>query len=226
MDKKYKVLFNILNQYLLKSKCESFGIDTDQEFDIWENDRFYCHKQSGGSTIINPPIPIKREISEYVEEMVKDGDFYYSDTGEEFYSFEFELKPQEKVVNVYGIYTIYETEDGEETVFENTDEPEVFDPIFDYLRDQGSDIVEVGVDAGGDSGWVHDEARDVKGKTIKVSEEMQDLCYRLLSDKPGWEVNEGSLTHFTFDPHRNILVWYFAYNTEEQAREHISKETF
>jgi len=226
MDKKYKVLFNILNQYLLKSKCESFGIDTDQEFDIWQDDRFYCHKQGDGSSIINPPIPIKREISEYVEEMVKDGDFYYSDTGEEFYSFEFEIKPQEKVVNVYGIYTIYETEDGEEKVFENTDEPDVFDPIFDYLRDQGSDIIEVGVDAGGDSGWVHDEARDVNGKTIKVSEEMQDLCYRLLSDKPGWEINEGSLTHFTFDPHRNILVWYFAYHTEEQGREHISKETF
>lgn len=227
MEQKYKVLFNILNQYLLKSKCTSFGIDVSQEFDIWQGEKFYCRKSDGFTTTpINPPIPITREISEYVEHVVKDSDMEYSDTGEEFYNYEFEILPEDRVVNIYGIYTIYTTEDGEEEVIENIDEPEVFDPIFDYLREQGSDIVEVGVDAGGDSGWVHDEARDVNGKTIKVSGEMQDLCYRLLSNKPGWEINEGSYTHFTFDPHRNILIWYFAYNTEEQGREHISKENF
>lgn len=225
MDQQHKVLFNILNKFLLKSKCMSFTIDLGEQFDIWDGDVFYCNR-GGLFSKINPPIPLKREISEYVENAVKEEDTYYSDTGEEFYSYQFEILSEERIINVYGIYTIYGTEDGEENVYESSDEPDVFEPIFEYLREQGSDIVEVGVDAGGDSGWIHDEARDVNGKTIKVSEKMQDLCYRLLEQHPGWEINEGSTTHFTFDPHRNILIWFFAYNTESQGREHISKESF
>lgn len=225
MDQKHKVLFNILNKFLLKSKCTVFSIDATDSFDIWDSDVFYCNR-SGLASKINPPIPLRREISEYMENVVKDEDTYFSDTGEEFYSYEFQIWPEQRTVEVYGIYSVYGTEDGEERTYEASEEPDVFDPIFEYLREQGSDIVEVGIDAGGDSGWVHDEARDVNGKTITVNEQMQDLCYRLLENHPGWEINEGSTSHFTFDPHRNILIWFFAYNTESQDRELISKEKF
>jgi hypothetical protein len=55
---------------------------------------------------------------------------------------------------------------------------------------------------------------------------MEEVCYRLLNQHPGWEINEGSHAKFTFDPHRRILIWEFAYNTEEQARELVSSEKF
>ena len=226
MEKKYKVLFNIFNQFLLKSGCQKITVELGDTFDIWSGDKFYCEKKDGRNTQIPYPLPLGREISEYTENTVKDEDSWYSDTGEEFYNFEFVMLPEERVVEVYGTYSVYGTEDNQEQVIEAEEEPDVFDGIFEYLDDLGADILEVNVEAGGDSGWIEDESEDINGQKVSITKEMQDVGYRLLNDFPGWEINEGSTSKFIWDRHRRILIFEFAYNTEEQATDLISKENY
>jgi hypothetical protein len=225
MEQKVKVLFNLFNTFLLKTGCEEMSVELGDTFDLWNGNKFYCNRR-GRTETIPFPIPIGREISEYVQQSVESEDSYYSDNGEEFYTFEFTLYPKERLIEVTGVYIVYGTEDFTEEVIEAEEEPDVFDEIFEYLEDSGSDILEVNVNAGGDSGWIEDTAYDVNGKKIDVTQEMQDVGYRLLSNHPGWEINAGSTSSFTWDRHRRILIFKFAYNTEEQATELISKESF
>jgi len=226
MEQKEKVLFNILNKFLLISNCNRIVIELGDSFDIWSGNKFFCSRKDGKNDSIPSPIPISREISEYVERVVGNEHSYYSETGEEFYTFEFIILPEERVVEVYGIYSVYDTEDNQEQVIEAEEEPDVFDEIFEYLEDSGSDILEVNVDAGGDSGWIEDTAYDVNGKQIDVTQEMKDVGYRLLNQYPGWEINEGSTSKFIWNPKMRILIFEFAYNVEKQDAELISKEKF
>jgi hypothetical protein len=223
MEQKYKVLFNLINPAFLKSGCKKAVMEFDEAFSIYQ-DGYYCGYQNSGSPK-SFLIPIERELSEYVEEAVGDNT-WHEETGSEYYTYEVEINSEYRSVEIFGTYTVYGTEPINEEVIDEEEEPEVFKPIFDYLNKEGSDILEVNVDAGGDSGWIHDENDDVNGNTITTSNEMEEVCYRLLSQHPGWEINEGSHAKFTFDPHRRILIWEFAYNTEEQARELVSSEKF
>ena len=223
MEQKYKVLFNLINPAFLKSGCKKAVMEFDEAFSIYQ-DGYYCGYQNSG----NPKsflIPIERELSEYVEEAVGDNT-WHEETGSEYYTYEVEINSEYRSVEIFGTYTVYGTEPINEVVIDEEEEPEEFKPIFDYLEEVGSDIVEVNVDAGGDSGWIHDTNDDVNGQSIQTSDQMEEVCYRLLNQHPGWEINEGSHAKFTFDPHRRILIWEFAYNTEDQARELISSEKF
>ena len=227
MEQKYKVLYNIFNQFLLKSNCIKVKIELGNTFDMWSGDKFWCERGNNNGTYIPYPLPIGREISEYVENIVKNDDLYYSSNdGEEFYNFEFVILPEERTIEIYGVYSVYGTEDNQEQVIEAEEEPDVFDEIFEYLDSQKVDILEVDVNAGGDSGWIEDEAYDINGIQITVTDEMKDVGYRLLNNFPGWEINEGSTSKFIWDRHRRILIFEFAYNYEEQATELISKETY
>ena len=227
MEQKYKVLYNIFNQFLLKSNCTKVIIELGDTFDIWSGDKFWCERGNNNGTSIPYPLPIGREISEYVENIVKNDNLYHSSNdGEEFYNFEFVILPEERTIEIYGIYSVFGTQDSKEQVIEAEEEPDVFDEIFEYLDSQKVDILEVGVNAGGDSGWIEDEAYDINGIQITVTDEMKDVGYQLLNNFPGWEINEGSTSKFIWDRHRRVLIFEFAYNYEEQATELISKETY
>lgn len=227
MEQKYKVLYNIFNQFLLKSNCTKVIIELGDTFDIWSGDKFWCERGNNNGTSIPYPLPIGREISEYVENIVENDNLYRSsNNGEEFYNFEFVILPEERTIEIYGIYSVFGTQDSKEQVIEAEEEPDVFDEIFEYLDSQKVDILEVGVNAGGDSGWIEDEAYDINGIQITVTDEMKDVGYQLLNNFPGWEINEGSTSKFIWDRHRRVLIFEFAYNYEEQATELISKETY
>jgi hypothetical protein len=227
MEQKYKVLFNIFNKFLEINKCETAEIDIESwSFDLSDKNRFFCRRSTGSSSNIPFPIPIVREITEYVEHIIKTEDYFHAENDEEFYRYELLFRPKDRIIELYGMFSTYGTGDETEQVIEAEEEPEVYNPIFDYLDEIRSDIVEVDVDAGGDSGWIHDKAWDINGKEIDVSEEMQDVGYKLLNQFGGWEMNEGSTAKFTWDPGRRILIFNFAYNTEESSSELLHKDSY
>lgn len=228
MEQKYKVLFNLINPSFIKSGCKRISVDFGDDFNSYNNGYECGSNSTERNTFVKTIpflIPIERELSEYMEESVDDNS-WNEETEQEYHSYELVINPEYKSVEIFGIYTRYGTEPINETVIEMEEEPEEFKPIFDYLNDEGSDILEVNVDAGGDSGWIHGANDDVNGKSITTSKQMEEVCYRLLNQHPGWEINEGSYATFTFDPHRYIIIFEFAYNTEEQDSELLSSEKF
>lgn len=227
MEQKYKVLFNIFNKFLEINKCDTAEMDIEPwSFNLDDGNRFFCRRNSGSSSRIPFPIPIAREIGEYVENIVTTENYSHAENDEEFYRYELLFRPQDRIIELYGIFSSYGTSDETEEIIDANDDPETMNPIFDYLDEVRSDIVEVDVDAGGDSGWIHDKAWDVNGKEIDVSDAMQEVGYRLLNQFGGWEIDQGSTVKFTWDPHRRILIFNFAYNTEESDSELLNKESY
>jgi len=225
MEQKYKVLFNLLNPMFIKSGCKEVTMSYDDDYNSQDNG-YWCQREEG-SKEIRFLVPVDRELSEYLEETVDNTDAEWTEDGEsEFYAFTLTIIPEFRSVEIHGEYTTYGTEPIEETVIGMEDDAEALKPIFDYLREQGSDILEVDVDAGGDSGWVHNKAWDVNRKEIIVNSDMETLCLQMLRNHPGWEINEGSHVRFTFDAGNEIVILEFAYNTEEPGHELINEDKF
>ena len=224
MEQKYKVLFNLLNPMFIKSGCKRVYINYDESYNSQDNG-YWCQRKEGAKEM-RFLVPVDRELSEYIDDSLDGNNSGWSEDGEEFYSYELSIVPEFRSVEVHGQFTTYGTEPIEETVAGMEDDGDILKPIFEYLREQGSDILDVDVDAGGDSGWVHDNAWDVNGKEIAVNDDMESLCLQMLNHHPGWEINEGSYAQFTFDAGNEIVIFKFAYNTEEPDQELISSEKY
>ena len=52
------------------------------------------------------------------------------------------------------------------------------------------------------------------------------MCYRMLSDYGGWEINEGSLGRFVLDLDMEELTLNFSWNLEEGKETLLFQEKF
>jgi hypothetical protein len=64
----------------------------------------------------------------------------------------------------------------------------------------------VGYDGGGDSGYINSDYRTEDGKTGDTPAAIEDICYDLLEDYVGWEINEGSSGTFIFTKNTFIIL--------------------
>jgi hypothetical protein len=71
----------------------------------------------------------------------------------------------------------------------------------------------VGYDGGGDSGYINSDYRTEDGKTGDTPAVIEDICYDLLEDYGGWEINEGSSGTFIFT--KNTIDHEHLWRTEE-----------
>ena len=95
------------------------------------------------------------------------------------------------------------------------------------MEKQGITEITVRYEGGGDSGYVEGTCETDKGK-VKTPEFLEKICYNLLEEYGGWEINEGSQGNieFTFDTIEVNHEW----NTEEEYTNDIgitvTKDTF
>jgi hypothetical protein len=215
VNKELKVLLNLFNNFLKKIKCEYAEINVGPN--AWDSgSHFYCKSEK-----VPFPLPLYDSLESYYNEL--DSTYYFESSGGdyEYYNFKFVIDSKMRIITLFGEFTEYVT--GE---FSSIEE-EMSDEIYNYLIDQDCKELELSFDAGGDSGWVHDFGTNLTtGEQITVPEMIQDVCYSLLNNFSGWEVDNGSVGTFTLKTENRTIELSFAYYEEEQNEDELSKAEF
>lgn len=215
VNKELKVLLNLFNNFLKKIKCEYAEINVGPN--TWNvGSHFYCE---GGKVPF--PLPLYDSLESYYNELNAVHHFEYGGDDYEYYNFKFVIDSKNRIITLFGEFTEYVTGD-----FSSIEE-KMSDEIYNYLVEQGCEVLELSFDAGGDSGWVHNYGQNLTtGEEITVPEIIQDECYSLLNNFSGWEINEGSVGTFTLNTENRMIELSFAYNEEIEDKDELSKEKF
>lgn len=213
VNKELKVLLNLFNKYLETIKCKTAEVNVGPN--VWgDGSDFYCNgvKQRF-------PLPLFDSLDSHFNDL--NSKYYFESGDEDYYDFKFVIDSENRIITLIGEYSKYVTRD-----FSSIEE-DMSDEIYNYLTEQDCKKLTLSFDAGGDSGWVHDFGQNVTtGEEIPVPEMIQDVCYSLLNNFGGWEINEGSTGTFTLDTEEKTIELLFAYNEEEQHKDELSKEIF
>jgi len=223
MDSKQKSFLNIVNKFFLNQGCKKVTLTIDGFYASMSPSlsnqpyQFFCDGKRNFA-----PVPVEPMAIDLINQV---NEFYAPDSDDEYYDFDLFIYPENKEIELKGNYTKYVTGDIQNYEYFTEDYSQL-NTVFDKLDDEGSDIIAVQVDAGGDSGWINPEQTDMNGKIIDLSEELQDFCYSVLTNFPGWEINEGSHVIFEFYPSVRMVKLEFAYNDTESASELLYRGEF
>jgi len=219
-----KVVLNLFNNYLEKVKCD----EATFSLDAWELNMNYKSFYCGDKGMLRAPIPMDNFIEDYMDYLKGTGDLeQFSEDGDhEFYGYEFIVLRENRKVKIMGEYSTYvegDTHDG----FLDTDElPENILKFLEELDESGHGEFEVMCTGGGDSGFVEDDGRTRKDDNYKTPSDVENYCYQLLEQFPGWEINEGSQSEFYFDGRKRAVSFKFTYNEEENRKELVYEFDF
>ena len=96
---------------------------------------------------------------------------------------------------------------------ENDGMYETFMEVRKFLEHEGIEEMEVSYEGGGDSGSVNHEYSSENGSG-QINQDIENICYDLLREYGGWEINEGSQGKIIFT--KNEIEIEHEWNTEEQ----------
>jgi len=219
-----KVVLNLFNNYLEKVGCDKATFSLN----AWElkiNDKwFYC----GEKGRLYPPIPMDKFIEDYMDFLKGTGNLQeFSDDGDqEYYGYEFIVLRESRKVKVMGEYSAYIEGDSHDGFLDTDEIPENILRFLEELDNSGHHEFEVVCTGAGDSGFVEDDGRTRKDDNYKTPSEVENYCYELLEQFPGWEINEGSNSEFYFDGRKRTVSFRFTYNEEENRVELIHEFDF
>jgi len=218
--KQLKVVLNMFQKFMELNKCSVASFDVDAyNLKLLSGNKFYCN-----SEWTNSPIPIDKFIEDFMDVLkgsneldtwvnLPDGD----DT--EIYNYTFEINPEERMVRIYGDYSYYTEGEQNNNVYDTHELPEEIIEFLNKLSEEGHGELEVDFQGSGDSGWLEEDGRTMRDDHYKIPEVVENYCYELLKQYPGWEINEGSQGNFYFDSSKMMVSFEFQYNEEVSARE-------
>jgi hypothetical protein len=125
-----------------------------------------------------------------------------------------------------GEYTTYVEGDSHDGFLDTDELPENILKFLEELDESGHGEFEVMCTGGGDSGFVEDDGRTRKDDNYKTPSDVENYCYQLLEQFPGWEINEGSQSEFYFDGRKRAVSFKFTYNEEVSETELVHEFDF
>jgi len=206
VDNQLKILLNILNPFFLKMDCE-ITIDVDAySHKVYDANHIHC---SDGR--VSLPIDISKQLDNFMESISSDLDQEIEDT--DVYSYYIKINPENRTLEVLANYTVY----GLDGPYE---EEMVAQESCDKFKEQGAvDTVRFDFSGGGDSGYIEDTGYDKNNNRFNLFDTAENEGYRILSNFPGWEINEGSSGVLVFHLNEGRLALEFTWNTEESGEE-------
>jgi hypothetical protein len=152
-----------------------------------------------------------------------------------FYSINGTIHPFENKIVFEDIdYTIYGTQSSNsyydfKDYVEGDNIYNVFLEVRKFLENQNIEEMTVDYDGGGDSGSIN-KVYTTPGQTPNniVSDDIENICYELLEDFGGWEIDEGSYGEIIFTKDEIIFHhdWRTADETNAYADLEITEDTF
>jgi hypothetical protein len=146
------------------------------------------------------------------------GDYFYVDG--EIYPFE------NKIVFNQVRFTSYGTSDsGYEVYIDDYEEDDgmysTFMEVRKFLEHEGLEDMTISYNGGGDSGYIESDYTS-KNKNGQIDEDIEHICYDLLEEYGGWEINEGSQGNIVFT--KDEISVNHEWNTEDDDSNEIDIE--
>lgn len=146
------------------------------------------------------------------------GDYFYVDG--EIYPFE------NKIVFNQVRFTSYGTSDsGYEVYIDDYEEDDgmysTFMEVRKFLEHEGIEDMTISYNGGGDSGYIESDYTS-KNKNGQIDEDIEHICYDLLEEYGGWEINEGSQGNIVFT--KDEISVNHEWNTEDDDSNEIDIE--
>jgi len=175
---------------------------------------------------------VSSTIENIVEEIIEVyGDKLYElgpgtlDSSDDYFSVDGEILPNEgKFIFTEINYRGYGTEDS--GTYYDKDDYEEDDSMYDTFIEVGKFLDEikatsatVGYSGGGDNGAVDNNYESENGSGM-VPNDIENICYDLLSEYGGWEINEGSQGNIVFT--KDEIEVNHEWNTQEDYNEEIN----
>lgn len=217
MKKKIEFLIGFIKSL----KCEEFSISFDVDYDNVEYiNNPYCKGRSGKISLpSNVESIVKEIINNYTDELYELGPGSAGDTSaSDYFSADLTFYPKE---NKLFFNEITHTEYGSESSsisYDISDYNEddgmynTFMEIRKFLEHEGIEDMTVSYNGSGDSGYIESDYTS-KNKNGQIDEDIENICYDLLKEYGGWEINEGS--QGTIDFTKDTIDVNHEWNTEE-----------
>ena len=165
-------------------------------------------------------------VNQYADDLYDEGPGSVDNASEYFYV-DGEIYPSEnKIVFNQVRFTSYGTSDsGYEVYIDDYEENEsmynTFIEVGKFLDEIKATSVTIGYSGSGDSGGVDNNYESENG-TGDVPAGIEDICYKLLEEYGGWEINEGSQGNIVFT--KDEISVNHEWNTEEDDSNEIDIE--
>ena len=147
-------------------------------------------------------IKIPSPLDQFIEKIVDDNlDKVYEkqqsdDTG--YFSVTLTIIPDERKFIIDAEAQYYDTQGSETEYYLEDEKPEWFKIVGEYFDSIGNvESVYATYEGVGDDGYINEWAETDNGTTVKITDNITKILYRILSNNySGWEVNEGSRGSF------------------------------
>jgi len=207
--------FKLFMRFVSLLSCEKPYANVQCDEGRIEYVTFYCN--GGDKSIPQNMMDLLTDVLESSAMELYDEARYYFDEGMSSWS-NFDVYFDKTTMRIWGMdVTTYGTEDtGSYYEFKDQEEGDsIYDQFIEiqkFLDEINSNGVVIDYSGGGDSGYVEGEYHS-DSETGRVPDNIKNICYDLLGEFGGWEINEGSqgsisLTKSTIDINH---LW----NTEE-----------
>jgi hypothetical protein len=208
---------SILQYFIL---IRSYGTDTaGAYYNFWQDNMEY----DSGVYAKSKKIEVFKPVEVVMERILDSLDFNefpeeFHDEDQEYYNISIDFDTKEKTIEVSGSFTVNGVEESFEEYEIDEDELEIFE---DFLQRGVSEII-CSYNGGGDSGYI-DNNMGVDGSRAEMTADIEELCYKKLSNFGGWEINEGSQGSIVFNLEDKTITINHEWNTEEPRNFEIAK---
>jgi hypothetical protein len=195
----------------------SDDVDLDKEIPFGQHEKNFSNHHS--IEVPEPLYPIIDKILMYCNDKM-----VFRNVGVDYLNYvtlsiDIDVEMNMVSVSKYCGYTDSGSEDG--TTFEDEESKKILELLSE--ESEGSSLLELKYNGGGDSGYIEDKFEN----QVDVPASVEDWCYaQLENNHGGWEINEGSFGHFEFDLKNGIIYLYHTMNEEFNVSDTILEESF